>query len=138
MRGTITSAWVLAVILLGACSTSQPVHNLPANRVNVAQCEDQVGDAIIKAGLSRGWLMRKERPGLIRGQLNLRQHQAVIDIPYGSRDHAINYVSSINLADNGEGSIDRNYNRWAQGLNQAIQIELARPHHKLPETGSRQ
>ncbi|QHQ50296.1 hypothetical protein [Aeromonas media] len=59
---------------------------------------------IITAGISKSWVMRKERPGLIRGQVNVRQHQAVIDIPYSARDYSINYVSSINLDDKGKGS----------------------------------
>ena len=88
--------------------------------------EEQVAKAIITAGISKSWVMRKERPGLIRGQVNVRQHQAVIDIPYSARDYSINYVSSINLDDKGKGSIHRSYNRWVLGLNQAIQTELSR------------
>ena len=58
----------------------------------------------------------------------MRQHQAVINIPYTARDYSINYVSSINLDDDGKGAIHRSYNRWILGLNQAIQIELSRRH----------
>jgi hypothetical protein len=120
------SALLLGCALLAACATSQPVHNLPANQVNFTLTQEQVGNAILNGGLSKGWVMKKEQPGLIRGQLNVRQHQAVINIPYSAHDYAINYVSSINLDDDGKGAIHRSYNRWILGLNQAIQIELSR------------
>ncbi|MFM4703268.1 hypothetical protein [Aeromonas bivalvium] len=130
MHKMTKSALLLGCALLAACSTSQPVRNLPANQVNFTLNEEQVGNAILNGGLSKGWVMKKEQPGLIRGQLNVRQHQAVINIPYTAHDYSINYVSSINLDDNGKGAIHRSYNRWIMGLNQAIQIELARTSHQ--------
>lgn len=130
MNWITKSGLLLGVTLLAACSTSQPVHNLSNNRVNFTLSEQQVGNAIIDGGLNKGWTMQKVQPGLIRGQLNLRQHQAVIDIPYSAQDYSIKYVRSVNLGDEGKGSIHRNYNRWVQGLDQAIQIELARASSK--------
>lgn len=120
------SGLVLGALLLAACSTSKPIQNLPANQVTFNLSEEQVANAIVNGGISKGWVMKKEQPGLIRGQLNVRQHQAVINIPYSTHDYSINYVSSVNLDDNGKGAIHRSYNRWILGLNQAIQIELAR------------
>lgn len=117
---------VLTCVLLAACSTSQPIRNMAANPVAFNLTDEQVANAIITAGTSKSWVMKKERSGLIRGQVNVRQHQAVIDIPYSARDYSINYVSSVNLDDKGKGSIHRSYNRWVLGLNQAIQTELAR------------
>lgn len=126
MNWITKSGLVLGALLLVACSTSKPIQNLPANQVNFNLSEEQVGNAIINGGISKGWVMKKEQPGVIRGQLNVRQHQAVINIPYTARDYSINYVSSINLDDDGKGAIHRSYNRWILGLNQAIQIELSR------------
>ncbi|MGY3857467.1 MULTISPECIES: hypothetical protein [Aeromonas] len=120
------SGLVLGALLLAACSTSKPIQNLPANQVTFNLSEEQVANAIVNGGISKGWVMKKEQPGLIRGQLNVRQHQAVINIPYSTHDYSINYVSSVNLDDDGKGAIHRSYNRWILGLNQAIQIELAR------------
>ncbi|KHE16818.1 lipoprotein [Aeromonas hydrophila] len=117
---------LLACALLAACSTSQPIRNMAANPVPFNLTEEQVANAIITAGISKSWVMRQEQPGLIRGQVNVRQHQVVINIPYSARDYSINYVSSVNLDDKGKGSIHRSYNRWVLGLNQAIQAELAR------------
>ncbi|WP_421272345.1 hypothetical protein [Aeromonas taiwanensis] len=117
---------VLTCALLAACSTSQPIRNMAANPVAFNLTDEQVANAIITAGISKSWVMKKEKTGLIRGQVNVRQHQAVIDIPYSARDYSINYVSSVNLDDKGKGSIHRSYNRWVLGLNQAIQTELAR------------
>ena len=106
---------MLACALLAACSTSQPIRNMAANPVAFTLTEDQVSG-----------VMKKEKAGLIRGKVNVRQHQAVIDIPYSAHDYSINYVSSVNLDDKGKGNIHRSYNRWILGLNQAIQTELAR------------
>lgn len=130
MNWITKSGLVLGALLLAACSTSKPVQNLPANQVNFTLTEKQVGNAIINGGISKGWVMKKEQAGVIRGQLNVRKHQAVINIPYTAHDYSINYVSSINLDDNGKGSIHRSYNRWILGLNQAIQTELARANTK--------
>lgn len=70
--------------------------------------------------------MREERPGVISGEIQVRKHHATINIPYNTQSYSINYVSSLNLDDSGSGKIHRNYNRWVNGLNQAIQIELNR------------
>ncbi|WP_236565078.1 hypothetical protein [Aeromonas salmonicida] len=96
---------LLACALLAACSTSQPIRNMAANPVAFTLTEDQVASAIITAGISKSWVMKKEKPGLIRGQVNVRQHQAVIDIPYSAHDYSINYVSSVNLDDKGKGNM---------------------------------
>lgn len=130
MNWITKSGLILGTLLLAACSTSKPVQNLPANPVNFTLSEEQVGNAIINGGITKGWVMKKEQPGVIRGQLNVRKHQAVINIPYTTHDYSINYVSSINLDDDGKGTIHRTYNRWILGLNQAIQTELSRANSK--------
>ena len=116
----------LALVLVAGCSTSQPVMNMTNNQVPPSLSELDISRAIINAGVSKKWVMREERPGLITGHIQVRQHQANISIPYNTANYSINYVSSVNLDDKGKGKIHRNYNRWINGLNQAIQLELNR------------
>lgn len=117
---------MLTMLLLIGCSTSQPVLNMTSNPIPANLSEQQISRAIINAGISKRWIMKEERPGVIRGHIQVRQHQATIDIPYTTHDYSISYVNSVNLDDNGSGKIHRNYNRWIAGLNQAIQLELNR------------
>lgn len=116
----------LALVLVAGCSTSQPVMNMTNNQVPPSLGESDISRSIINAGVSKRWVMREERPGLITGHIQVRQHQANISIPYNTANYSINYVSSVNLDDKGKGKIHRNYNRWINGLNQAIQLELNR------------
>lgn len=116
----------LALVLVAGCSTSQPVMNMTNSQVPPSLSELDVSRAIINAGVSKKWVIREERPGLITGHIQVRQHQANISIPYNTANYSINYVSSVNLDDKGKGKIHRNYNRWINGLNQAIQLELNR------------
>lgn len=116
----------LALVLVAGCSTSQPVMNMTNSQVPLGLSESDISRAIINAGVSKKWVMREEHPGLITGHIQVRQHQANISIPYNTANYSINYVSSVNLDDKGKGKIHRNYNRWINGLNQAIQLELNR------------
>ena len=116
----------LTLLLVTSCSTSQPVMNMTNSLVPSNLSEQDVSRAIINAGVSKTWVMREERPGLITGHIQVRQHQANISIPYNTTNYSINYVSSVNLNDKGKGKIHRTYNRWINGLNQAIQLELNR------------
>lgn len=116
----------LTLVLVAGCSTSQPVMNMTNSLVPPNLSEQDVSRAIINAGVSKTWVMREERPGLITGHVQVRQHQANISIPYNTTNYSINYVSSVNLNDKGKGTIHRTYNRWINGLNQAIQLELKR------------
>lgn len=116
----------LTLLLIAGCSTSQPVMNMTNSMVPANLSEQEISRAIINAGISKKWVMREERPGLINGHIQVRQHQANISIPYNTVNYSINYVSSVNLDDKGKGKIHRNYNRWIAGLNEAIQIELNR------------
>ncbi|KAB0670062.1 hypothetical protein F3X86_11460 [Aeromonas veronii] len=116
----------LTLLWVAGCSTSQPVMNMTNSLVPSNLSEQDVSRAIINAGVSKTWVMREERPGLITGHIQVRQHQANISIPYNTTNYSINYVSSVNLNDKGKGKIHRTYNRWINGLNQAIQLELNR------------
>ncbi|WP_426954993.1 hypothetical protein [Muricoccus radiodurans] len=77
------------------------------------------GNQIRRAGTGLGWVMEDRGPGLIRGTLNVRTHQAVVDIPYNNSVFGIRYVSSQNLDYDGT-TIHRNYNGWVERLQRTI------------------
>ncbi len=79
----------------------------------------QRADQIRRAGASLGWNMQTVSPGLIRGTLNLRDHQAIVDIPYDTERFSIRYSSSVNLNYDGT-NIHPNYNSWVQRLQRTI------------------
>ena len=76
-------------------------------------------EQIRRAGTGLGWAMEDAGPGLIRSTLNLRTHQAVVDIPYDRQRFSIQYARSDNLGYDGS-SIHSNYNGWVQRLEQTI------------------
>ena len=120
-------AVVFAVAVAG-CG-SRPIMNVTAEPVVVTPgktaTNDNVRDAILRAGSSLGWQMRPAAPGVIAGSINLRGHSANIDVEYNPRTYNIVYRSSTGLeAQNGQ--IHKNYNGWVENLNNAIRRELLR------------
>ena len=111
-------------LLQTSCATYQPILNIKQEPVTQTLSQKQVEKAILMGGLQKGWTMKVTQPGLIRGTITVRTHQATIDVPYTDKDFSIQYVSSVGLNDNGKGTIHRNYNKWITLLDQAIRIEL--------------
>ena len=126
IRALLVAA-LLAVAVAGCAS--RPVMNVTAEPVVVTAgktaTNDNVRDAILRAGSSLGWQMRPAAPGVIAGSINLRGHSANIDVEYNPRTYNIVYRSSTGLeAQNGQ--IHKNYNGWIENLNNAIRRELQR------------
>jgi hypothetical protein len=120
-RGLVLST--LGAAALAACARTAPIQQGGGEfigRGTLAQRADQIR----RAGAGLGWRMEPQAPGLVRGTLNLRAHQAVVDIPYDTQRFSIRYVSSSNLDYDGR-SIHRNYNSWVQNLQNAIVAQPA-------------
>jgi len=83
-----------------------------------------VKNSIIKAGYSLGWQMSDTAPGHLVGTLNIRSHQAIVDITYTPENYSINYKDSTNLKHKGN-MIHSNYNAWIKNLSNAINRELS-------------
>jgi hypothetical protein len=127
MRVVSLLAALLVAASLSACTTV-PVMNVnsaPAtNAAGKSLTPEQVRSAIVRAGAALGWQMRDDGPGKLVGTLQLRDHTAVVDIPYSSSNYSINYKSSVNLQESG-GQIHKNYNGWIQNLNRGINAQLS-------------
>lgn len=116
---------VVGVLLLASCRTA-PIYEVEGATFNSNEPHslDEVTDAIQRAGTQLGWQMREERPGLILGTLNVRTHQAIVEIPYDTDSFAIHYQDSTNLDHDGD-TIHSNYNGWVQNLERQIRAEVS-------------
>jgi len=126
----IASVLAVAAVAL-ALAACQPIaiYNVADAPVTTtsgkAPSAAQVRAAIITAGTSLGWSIKEAGPGKLEGTLHLRDHVAVVDIPYSTARYSITYRSSENLMA-GDGKIHKNYNSWVQNLDRAIRTELSR------------
>lgn len=115
-----------ALLVLSGCRAT-PVYNVEDAAVIASTGQssaDNVGKAIIRAGGSLGWVMRKAGDGKLVGTLMLRKHVAIVDIDYSAKSYSIRYKDSQNLNYDGT-NIHSNYNGWIQNLNRAIQSQLS-------------
>ncbi|CAI1869365.1 Uncharacterised protein [Serratia quinivorans] len=119
---------VFAAMLVTGCAGTAPVKNVSQNIAD-SHSNAQVRQAILSAGLNRGWIMNPTADGVIDGKILLRGHSADIRITYNTNSYHINYVASSNM-DAKDGNIHPNYNRWVANLDKDIQLELARQNIK--------
>jgi hypothetical protein len=149
----LKSGLIAVVLMVGltGCATGVPIHNVKDAPVKTLSGKeltlDQATKAIVLAGMGLNWEMEVATPGHIVGTLNLRSHQAVVDIPYNTRVYSILYKSSKNLlipipssipSNTGTRGIDDrrnsvqqkkegihpNYNSWIENLNNAIRTQF--------------
>jgi uncharacterized lipoprotein YmbA len=123
-KGKLLAACV--ALALVACARTAPIYNvsdMPIVANKPSPSADDVRKAIIRAGGALGWQMVDQKPGLIVGTLNLREHQAVVDVSYTPQTYSITYRNSNNLSYDGT-NIHKNYNGWIQNLDKAIRAQL--------------
>ena len=124
----------LGILILSACE--KPIYNMhnvlvPSDISGRYPTEDQVKQEICSAAQERGWVPRVVRPGLIEATIFVRDHKAVIEIPYTVNDYSILYKNSENLRYR-NGTIHWNYNSWVAKLSKTIQLKL----QWLPKTST--
>lgn len=138
IRFVLNGAIVLTLIVaLTGCMV--PILNVKDGQVKTLSGKeltlDQVTKAIVLAGMGLKWEMNVVSPGHIIATLNLRGHQAVVDIPYNTSTYSIIYKSSVNLTMTPVGKkvpvpqsppdlIHSNYNGWIENLDSAIRTQF--------------
>ena len=125
MKTIILTVMVASALLMVGCR-SNPVLNIDNAPIQVAakHSSKDIKKAITRAGVGLGWIMKAKKSGHIVGTLNLRKHNAVIDIKYSKSSYSITYKSSAHLNYDGT-NIHKNYNSWITNLNRQIQAQLS-------------
>lgn len=132
IRSIGSTTLVLAILIaIAGCSAGQ-ILNVKDAPVKTISGKDltlqQVTKAIVLAGMGLKWEMVVAEPGHIVGTLDLRGHQAVVDIPYTTKTYSITYKNSQNLLrvlpDKRGILIHSNYNGWIENLNNAIRTQI--------------
>ncbi len=126
MLSYLKFAAVAVVLVIAGCG-SVPIMNVKDAAVTSASGKPmsnaEVRSSILRAGAALGWQMKDEGPNMLVGTLLLRDHSAVVEIPYSSNAYSIQYRSSTNLKESG-GNIHKNYNGWIQNLTRGINAQL--------------
>ena len=120
-------AAIAAVVLLAGFGAGAPIYNVVAAPIpsNQAATLENIEKAVMRGGLTLGWQMSPKGPGRVEGVLNLRRHQAVIDVTFDARSFNITYLDSTNLDyREKEKTIHSNYNGWIQNLEKAIRAQV--------------
>jgi hypothetical protein len=129
LSGSIVICLAIAVMVTGCRGGAQiyQVKDAPVQTSTGTQPSlEEVQKAIITAGAGLGWQMAVTKPGEIIGTLNIRSHQAVVSIPYTTKNYSILYKDSRNLHYDAERqTIHRNYSGWIQRLDSAIRSRLS-------------
>jgi uncharacterized membrane protein len=119
---------VLFVAVMG-CRGGGAIYNVKDAPINTATGKtpslEEVQKAIVTAGTELHWSMAVVKPGLIVGTLNVRSHQAIVNITYDHKTYSITYKDSTNLKYNAEKqTIHENYRGWIQNLDNTIRSRL--------------
>jgi len=129
MKKLMRVAAAFALLAAAGCNTMQPVYEVvdapivtDGRQLSMAE----VQRAIQRAGVPLGWQIKPVKPGQLTGQLDLRTHQALVDITHTTKTYSIKYRDSTDLNAK-DGQIHRNYNGWVQNLDKNIRAQLLLP-----------
>lgn len=131
MKQWCTSIAIVSFVIafLVACSGA-PIYNVTNAAIVTPEGKeptlDQITKEIIAAGEAGKWTMVVQNPGYIVGTLNIRSHQAQVNVTYDTKTYNIAYRGSLNLKyDPNSKTIHENYNVWIQKLDSAIRARVA-------------
>ena len=128
LSGMVVACLVVAVV--AGCRGGGTLYQVKDAQIQTASGKEatmgEVQKAIIGAGAALDWQMAVVKPGEIVGTLNVRSHQAVVSIPYTTKNYSILYKDSNNLKyDAAKQTIHANYLGWIQRLDNAIRARLS-------------
>ena len=118
---------VSALMVFALGGALAPIQNVQGSPVmtgsgKAASMQD-VQQAIVRAGAALGWQITPVKPGQLAGRLNLRTHQAIVDITHDAKQYNITYKDSVDLGAK-DGQIHKNYHGWVQNLDRGIRAQL--------------
>ena len=120
----------LAVVIVTGCRGAGQIYNVKEAPIATSAGKeltlDQVGKAIMDAGIGLKWIMVVTKPGQIVATHNARSHTAIVDIAYDTKTYSMTYKDSVNLNYNAEKqTIHEAYSGWIRNLDNAIKGRLA-------------
>lgn len=120
----------LAVVIVTGCRGAGQIYNVKEAPIATSAGKeltlDQVGKAIMDAGIGLKWIMVVTKPGQIVATQNARSHTAIVDISYDTKTYSMTYKDSVNLNYNAEKqTIHEAYSGWIRNLDNAIKGRLA-------------
>ncbi len=128
LRSGFLFVCIMSVAIMGCRAGGQiyQVQDAPITTATGQQPSvEDVEKSIVQAGVGLGWQMAVAKPGEIIGTLNIRSHQAIVTIPYSTKNYSILYKDSKNLKYNAERqTIHVNYSSWIRNLDDAIRSQL--------------
>lgn len=78
-------------------------------------------EVVVAAAHGKMWMPEDRGPNTVRCTLDVRGHQAVVDVVFTESSFSIRYVSSENLNyDAASGRISPKYNQWVRNLRREI------------------
>ncbi len=134
MKHVVSSRTLVLIIVLlsmGCTRALYNVHDAPINQpAGQTVSLEEVTEAIMSSAEQTRprWDLKKIQPGLIRGVLDFKKHQAVVDIRYTVESFSIIYKDSKRLRyvsaqeaqetqeAQGSAMISRHYNKWVRNL----------------------
>ena len=134
MRRSMSVLLAVAAIAVAGCrgepiySPTDVAYAPAATTTSGTLTRTDYKNAIIRAGLRRGWRFEDAGAGHLIGNLAVRgKHFATVDVFYDKQAFTISYRDSRNLEyDPATRQIHQNYNTWVTNLQQDIQAEVTR------------
>ncbi len=125
--------WLLVIgLCLGCGANLAPVlqvQNAPvAPPAGVTATRVLVHDAIVRALVSRTWVVVEERADGIVAKVSSGGHDASVLVKYDEHTYSISYVSSSPGLKYDGTNIHRRYNHWIDRLRASIDQELSLLH----------
>jgi len=114
---------MLGALMMASCASLALVYR-PRIAVPDGLTETDVKNAITSTiQASRYWMLESSDSGKIVATINVRQHQAKVNIDFDSKIVKVDLVSSRNLDQRGD-RIHENVNNWLSQLETEIRKEL--------------
>jgi hypothetical protein len=127
------SPWIaigLVLVFLSGCRGGAQIYEVKSTPIPSPAGKEltleQVRKEIVAAGVAAGWQITDVKPGELLATYNIRSHQAIVAIPYTTKNYSILYKDSSNLKyDAAARTIHQNYAGWIQRLDGAIRSRLS-------------
>ncbi len=135
MKSKLLAAFLIASALFATPAMARsPVPIVNYENVSVPSSEDKVPTAaevkraILAAAEAKGWLIVPQPDGKLLATFKVQnKHAIVVEISYAADQYSLTYKESVNMKyteRDGEQLIHPNYNKWTQGLIDAIHSEM--------------